>query len=987
MKHTHRIVFAFLIASLIVGCGTFRKITLDNEDHGGSVSGSMEPITLGEKYPAIPLQQVPQNEDLIKGVLDNGMTYYIFRGDGKDKNFSKFQSGSASLHLVQKTGSLVEDDLKTGVAHFVEHYAFLGTEHFPDNAAIEFMRNIGINFGNDGNAMTTWDFTEYILDNVPVANKSSNIDSCLLLLHDWACAVTFDPKHFDRERSVILEEYRLHNSMAGLKRTDAFLEGTRYGNRLPIGTDDDLSNMTIDDLKDYYNKWYQPQNQAVVVFGDVDVKQIEAKIKATFGTIPRGNSQIPHYKHTPIQHSKPNAYVFKDKTADRADFLVCFSLSADSLVRHRNTSAWYINSSVRNSCIYLLSERLRRIQQETMLIDGIMVLNLPSLVCIKDDYPIILRFNTSKDNWRTALEVVAAEIEKIKKYGWTKYECRAHFHKSDDNKLSVNLADSIDFKKGERQNQFIDFLRPQLLTFNFVYGEPMFNEEFFGIMDYHSSNGVSPSMAHDYYCRITADSNTTILLTLPENAEQPTEDDVVESYLKVRDIDLEPSKYQYAENKNFFDFLGTLPSDMTPGKVVSSKKSELDGCTELTLSNGVKVVVTNVGSMRRCFDIEVLRLGEFNYFNDDEVKKIKLLPRLVANKFAEMNSNNATVRAMMSISGDNNDELLYLSIGNLSAESLFKYIRYTLTDSPIDSLRFAAMKQNLISDAEKDANPLDDMKFEWNKAVYGDGFSNRQGNLTKQQLERLTLREMQELYKAYTSNYNGALIMIKTDYPVKTIQPLIEKYFGSLPSIPSKSRQRKFGGFEVARSNDSLYYKSPAQMPRADLFMGYVLDSATPYSQEREILHDAFISCLKGLLYDRIRLDDGNIYAFDSEYYIPNFDWHGEYVRVNSVCAPSYAATLQQKIDLIIHQMAYGDLITPQMVNNYVNGKVAKLPGKVKDSEYVSFMSNYYKNQCTDRRITDEKLLRALTVDKIKALAREYLEKGFKKQVVISTDI
>ena len=981
MKRVFYYVIAIAVSALIVGCGAMRN----SKDHRPDMSGSMKPIDLGEKYPSIPLQQVPQTQDLIKGVLDNGLTYYILRGDNVSE--TAFQPGKACFRLVQNTGSLMEDDHKTGVAHFVEHYAFDGTEHFPDNAAIEFMRGIGINFGNDANATTSWDYTEYNLDNVPVATNKSNIDSCLLLLRDWACALTFDPKHIERERSVILEEYRLRAPMIVQKQCKAFLDDTRYGNRMSIGTADDIKTVTIDDLKDYYNKWYQPQNQAVVVFGDINVKQIETKIKEMFGSIPRGSSQVPRYQYTPISHSKPKAYVIADKAADRAYLGICFSVAADSLVRHRNTSAWYINYWMRCDIIRLLTKRLERIQKETMLIDGVSFANNQNFVCIKDDYPVILWFSAPKDNWRKALEIVAAEVEKVKKYGWTAFECSGEFHKGIAGLPSVNIADSINFDKDESLPTNIGYLSANLLTFDFVYGEPVFDRKISGVMDHRRLYGVSPAMAHDYYCGVVADSNTTILLTLPKGTALPTDADVVDTYLKVRDTDLEPSKYQYAEDKNIFDLLDSLPTDFVPWQVLSSKKSELKGCTELTLSNGVKVIISDVGASIGVFDIVVLRFGELDYYTDDEVKKIKLLPRLVANKFADRGSNSVNLSSSVLISSDNYDEFKYGSWASLSAESVFKYIRYTLTDTSIDSLRFDAYKQNLISNADADENPLGYLGYLWSKAVYGDVFDKRQDNLTKPQLEQLTLNELQELYKSYISNYDGSVILIRTGNSVGEIQPLIEKYLGSLPSLKSDARQRKFGGFNVAHSNDSLSIKSPMQMPRTDFLMGYVLDSNAPYSQERDIQHEAFTKFFSELLYDKIRLDDGNVYALSSEYYIPYYCWREEFVRVYAVCAPSYAATLQQKIDHIIRQMAYGDLITPQMLNDYINGRISKLPREIEDKDYFNYFCNYYKNQCTDRRITDEKLLRALTVDDVKALAREYLEKGFKKQVVVSTDV
>lgn len=979
MKRVFYFVITIVIVSMVAGCAVYRKAALNRVDYGRQVYGSMEPIDFSEKYPSVPLQQIPSRSDLIKGVLDNGLTYYILRGDN-EKN-SAFQPGKACFRLVQNTGSLVEDDHKTGVAHFVEHYAFNGTTHFSGNAAIELMRKIGINFGNDANACTSWDCTQYMLDNVPVANDFAYIDSCLWLLRDWACALTFDPKHFERERSVILEEYRLRVPMMGYKQARAFLDGTRYRERMPIGTEDDLKRLTIDDLKDYYKKWYQPQNQAVVVFGDVDSKLIEVKIKEIFGSIPRGGSQVPRYQYTPTRHTKPKAYVFADKIADRAYFDICFSLAADSLVRHRNTSAWYIGSNVRWSIFLLLKNRLERIQKETMLINDVTVDTDPVLFEVKDDYPITIRFNAPQGNWRQALEVVAAEIEKIKRYGWTKRESESGFHKGIPYLPYVNIADSIKFNKGEKLGIHIEQLSPQILTSNFVYGTPIYDESIMGVMDYRTIYGTSPSMAHDYYCRIASDSNVVIMLSMPENADMPTSDEVMDAYMNVRDTDLEPSKFQYAEEPYFYGFIDNLPTNQTPGKVVATKKSNLKKCTELTLSNGVKVIVTKVGGNRNFVSVRMLRFGELGCYTDDEAKRIKLLPQLVANKFSGNNYNKANLLSSMSL-GDC-DEFMYDSRGLLCTESVLKYIHYTLTDSSIDSTRFANYKQQLVLDAGKDFNPLYAFNLLWRKALYGKKMGDREQSISQQELERLTISELQSLYDSYTSNYDGALFIIKTGYSVGLIQPLIEKYLGSLPK---NVRQSKVGSFNVSHSNDSLSYKSPVQMPRADIFYGYAMDSDAPYSQERDIVSDAFINILDQCLYDKIRLDNGNVYALSARYNLPTYEWQGENLRVNVVCAPSYAATLLQKIDQIIRQMAYGDLITEQMLREYVNGKIINLPRKIKDKEYFDYVCNYYKNQCTDRRVTDEKLLRALTVDKVRALAREFLEKGYKKQVVISTE-
>lgn len=234
-------------------------------------------VTLNAQMPQMP--PVPVDSAVTVGKLDNGLTYYI-----RHNNTPK---GQVDFYIAQKVGSILEEDNQRGLAHFLEHMCFNGTENFPGNSLINWLESVGVKFGYNLNAYTDVDETVYRINNVP-ASRAGVVDSCLLILHDWACALTLDPDEIDSERKVIHEEWR--QSMAGEMRViekllPVIYPDSRYGERLPIGTMEVVDNFPHQALVDYYHTWYRPDQQGIVVVGDINPAEIEAKIKDIFGSI------------------------------------------------------------------------------------------------------------------------------------------------------------------------------------------------------------------------------------------------------------------------------------------------------------------------------------------------------------------------------------------------------------------------------------------------------------------------------------------------------------------------------------------------------------------------------------------------------------------------------------------------------------------------------------------------------------------------------
>jgi zinc protease len=231
-------------------------------------------------------EQIPVDTQITIGKLPNGLQYYVRANNRPEKR--------AELRLAVKAGSVLEDDDQQGLAHFLEHMAFNGTQHFPKNEIVSFIESLGMRFGADLNAYTGFDETVYMLQ-VPT-DKPEVLDKALLVLEDWAHNVSFDPAEIDKERGVVMEEWRLRRG-AGARVQDKLLpillKDSRYADRIPIGKPEIIQNFKPETLIRFYKDWYRPDLMSVVAVGDFDKRAVENLIKAHFSDIPPSPSPRP----------------------------------------------------------------------------------------------------------------------------------------------------------------------------------------------------------------------------------------------------------------------------------------------------------------------------------------------------------------------------------------------------------------------------------------------------------------------------------------------------------------------------------------------------------------------------------------------------------------------------------------------------------------------------------------------------------------------
>ena len=258
--------------------------------------------TVAQEMPPIPV-----DPEVRIGKLDNGLTYYIRHNEYPEK--------VANFYIAQRVGSIQEDDSQRGLAHFLEHMAFNGSEHFKGNGIIDFTRSLGVEFGSNLNAYTSIDQTVYRVCDVPTTRQSA-LDSCLLIIKDWSNGLLLEEEEIVKERDVVHNEWRMGEGPSQRMITrdlPRMYPGSKYGERMPIGLMSVIDSFRPETLRAHYHKWYRPDNQAVIVVGDIDVDHTEAKIKEMFAgiVVPENAAKVVA---EPVPDNEEAIYIFdKDK--------------------------------------------------------------------------------------------------------------------------------------------------------------------------------------------------------------------------------------------------------------------------------------------------------------------------------------------------------------------------------------------------------------------------------------------------------------------------------------------------------------------------------------------------------------------------------------------------------------------------------------------------------------------------------------------------
>ncbi|MBT8236262.1 MAG: insulinase family protein, partial [Bacteroidia bacterium] len=545
--------------------------------------------------PSIMEEKIPVDPKVRIGKLDNGLVYYV-RENSKPED-------KVELRLVVNAGSIMETDRQLGLAHFMEHMNFNGTKNFEKNDLVDYLQSIGVKFGADLNAYTSFDETVYILP-IP-SDDPDKLEKGFQILEDWAHQTTLSEEAIDGERGVVLEELRLRLGAEKRMRRitlPKMMYGSKYAERLPIGTKENLENFTYDDVRNYYNTWYRPDLIAVVAVGDLDVETMEQKIKSHFSEIQMPEDPQERESYPLPNHEETLIAIASDKEAAFSRVQVMY--------KDRNeapktlTIKDYRDNLIRNLFSTLINNRLdeRRNGPEPPFVFGFSYYG-GTFARSKNAYQSMAQ--TSPEGQLIGLKAILEENERVKRYG---------FLSGEFDRAKKEVLTRLEQRYNEREKMESGRIIGSYVQ-HYLDESPIPGIEW----DFDTTKQLLPTIELDEVSELIKtflhDDNRVIILTGPEKEglEAITEDEVRTLLSEIEAAELAP----YEDEEVTSTLIESLPQ---PGSIVNSGSNEKLGTTTLTLSNGAQLTYKKTDFKNDEVLFQAFSHGGTSLYSDEELK-------------------------------------------------------------------------------------------------------------------------------------------------------------------------------------------------------------------------------------------------------------------------------------------------------------------------------------------------------------------------------
>ena len=525
----------------------------------------------GVSVQAQQMAPIPQDKDVRVGKLDNGLTYYI--------RHNNYPEHVANFYIAQKVGSINENEDQRGLAHLLEHMAFNGSEHFKDNLLQEYLQSIGVEYGRNLNAYTSTDQTVYFITDVPTARITA-IDSCMLVLKDWSNGITLDAKAIDQERDVVHNEYRMR-----IVGTQKILEsvlpdlypGSKYGQRFPIGLMSVIDGCSPETLRAYYRKWYRPDNQGIIIVGDVDVDRTEQKIKELFGGIkvPANAAKV---ELEPVPDNNEGIYVVgKDKEQQVSLFLISMKHDAtpDSL---KSNLSYMVFDYARNLISLMIgarfAEEVKKPESPFLQVRA----EVGQYLVSRTKDALTLTVVPKEGQELAGLSAGIRELKRVKDFGFTATE----YARGKSEYLS-----RLEKVYNNREKHPNDAYCQQYVK-NFIENEPIPSiEDEYQIMNALSAN-IPVEIINQIAGQLIADNDTNFVVLAAVQEKDGKQYFTGADMKKAVDAVRQETLTAYVDNVKQEPLITEMPAK---GSIVKSTENAALGFKQLTLSNGATVLM------------------------------------------------------------------------------------------------------------------------------------------------------------------------------------------------------------------------------------------------------------------------------------------------------------------------------------------------------------------------------------------------------------
>ena len=872
---------------------------------------------------AIPVslsaQNVVQDASIRQGKLKNGLTYYIRHNDK--------EAGLADFYIAQRVGSILEEPRQRGLAHFLEHMAFNGTKHFPGKGKklgiVPWCETIGVKFGANLNAYTSVDQTVYHIGSAPI-KREGIIDSCLLVLNDWSQFINLEAKEIDKERGVIHEEWRNRRTGMAMQRMmenvmPKIYKGTKYEDCLPIGNMDIVDHFPYKDLRDYYQKWYRPDLQAIVVVGDFNVEQMELKIQKLFGKIKAHKNPAERIYYPVTDNDKMIVAIEKDK--EQPIILGHLYMKSETTPDSEKNSVKYQREDYISGLItYMLNGRLSEKKQ---------VANPPFMSSTvkngeffvsrtKDAFS--LSISCKQDNVLGGISVAVGEVERVRQHGFTASELERA------KKLYLNAAErQLKMEKDYKNSHYVS-----LCVNNFLEGEPILTPAYNLQLIKQFDGEVNLDEVNKQVGEIITDKNQVFIMYGPdkEGFVIPSESEIESTVLAAQQKQYDA----YQEEEVPQTLMATLPA---PGKIVSEKPYGKFGMTEITLSNGMKVYVKPTDFQADQVTMSMRGEGGTSVYGDKDIPDFSFLTSAVAEAgvgdFSATRLRKALAGKSLKVAPAINSEGQRIT-GTSSVKDLETMLQLThlyFTSPRKDSVAFEGMMNRTLS-LLKNRNAS-------SKVVYNDSLSAvlydhnvRMAPVTKEIAEKADYNRILEIYRERFSDASNFKTVFIGKIDIAQLRPLLCQYLATLPATHKAEKTNKANVAQIVKKNEVVKFVRKQATPLANVSV--FVTGNVPFSPKNDLTLDMLTRVLQIAYTDSVREEKGGTYGVSVSFSLEKEEDPNALVRI------SYKADPKRYDEL-------NPIIYRQLQNIADNGPVASSMDKVK---------KYLKKQYGQMAITND---------------------------------
>ena len=788
---------------------------------------------------------LPMDPQVTKGVLDNGMTYYVRQ--------SSIPKNRAFIYLVVRAGSMDEDDDQQGLAHFCEHMAFNGTKNFPKNSLVNCLQKMGMEFGAEINAYTSFDETVYKLI-IPLDKKES-VNDGWQILYDWACQITDSDEEINKERGVIHEEWRSGKDASERmkqKWLPVLLKDSRYAKRLPIGKMSVVDSCPPENLRRFRQDWYRPDLEAIIAVGDFNREEVVNKIKEKFSKITSpDNERVKKHHDIPLLKGTYIS-VATDKEATTSNVQIVY--------KHRmkisKTLGDYREMLKQNLYNAMIGQRLSELTQtknppflygfsgyENFL--GNMDSYISYAVCANGKI---------EDGFKT----VVGENERVKKHGFTNTELE---------RTKKSMLASIDNAYREKDNgnskSYVEECKRNFL----MNKEPMPGIE----NEYNYFKKMLPGITLEEINNLgqkwITDDDKTIIITAPENdsIKVPSKDDILSWYNEVK-------------NENFYAYHDEtinkplVEDTIVPGKVVKEKYIKNVEATEWTLSNGATIVIKNTDFKKDEVLFTSYSLGGKSVYDQNMDISADIAASVIENSGIGSFDYNSLNKLLADKEVSVSPYLGYLTEGLSGSsqvkdlETMFQLTYLYFTDIRVDSLAYLSYMSRIKGVLENKKNSPE--------GVFGDtlgavsvNYNPRQRPLSTNMLKEADLKDIQKIAKDRFYDASDFKFFFVGNIDLKTFKPLVEKYIGG---IPSSYRNEKWRDLKI---------EAPHGVVKKDVYAGQSSKSISyiafhgdfKYKLKNAITIDLIDKILTDRLLKEIRENSSEVYSIYADGSVSKF--------------------------------------------------------------------------------------------------------------------